>query len=165
MQIDETCNLGDLDARSAIEALAPDMVAVLKVHNEWDKPDMSHLSSTCSINILVEPEVNHSVDTDKVVTEVMLARLGLVEEPLINQDDQNTEEYQLAISNLRTDITDCFEDATSDQVFLGGSIEQSGKKHHVSSLLKDLQPLGKDLQRIAGDIPSDQPIPAHHDLQ
>lgn len=58
-----------------------------------------------------------------------------------------------------------------DQPVVDASIELSGKKKHVTSLIKDLQPHrekpSKDRAKIfaTGDIASDLPVPDHHDLQ
>lgn len=37
-QLNEACNEGDQDAKSAIEDLAPEMAAILKKHKDWDRP-------------------------------------------------------------------------------------------------------------------------------
>ena len=73
--------------------------------------------------------------------------------------------------HILSQISGFYAGETSNRTVVEGCVDFNGEKKHVSSLLKDLQPCrqrpSKDRakQFAAGDIPSDQPVPAHHDLQ
>lgn len=102
--LNEACNLGDQDAKLAIETLAPDMAKILKENKEWDKPKLSLASPPKDLNTDLQLQHNEPVDTDTIVSHVTLERLGPVPEAIFNQDDRSSEEYQLALSHLVTDI-------------------------------------------------------------
>ena len=148
------------------------MADTLKKNNEWDKPKLCFSPPPAKLNLILQPKKNQPVDTESIISQIVLARLGPAQENNYTQES-GSDEYHLALSHLITDIniTDFYAGETSDQTVVEGCVDCNGERKHVSSLLKDLQPHrerpSKDRAKrfAAGDISSDQPIPAHHDLQ
>lgn len=67
------------------------MAKTLKKHKEWDKPKLSLHSPPKDLNIVLQPDQKEPIDTDAIVSRVILARPGPVPEAMFTQDDWSSE--------------------------------------------------------------------------
>ena len=75
-QLNEACNEGDQDEKSAIEDLAPEMAVTLKKLKEWDRPKSCLTALPKQLSVLSQFEQIKKKDVDVLVEQLVTSRLG-----------------------------------------------------------------------------------------
>ena len=167
IQLQDACTQGDLDARQAIERLAPHMATTLKsLENgkQWESPDVPLDDVPAGIQIVTSVEGVHPPEPD-FLDKLIMKELGQFRQPPRETQAAVSCEPNEALANFLLDVSLAPDTTPAGSLPSKGKLTTvQGEEMTVSTLLKGLQPQrevpSKDRGRrfAAGRLAADRPL-------